>query len=932
MSPQFSHLASLPRRLRVPAESITNGHLREGLEALTKVHDEQHWLDRIVMAVVLLNVKGPSHAESVLTRAVHERELPSNLRTMAFSGLGTAFIYRNRFGDAVQAFERAVHYARKAHDIYQLCDAQISLIGAKVDCFGPSALGTLVTEALRSAHTIGDPHMLALLHYRVAVVEGRRGAMDLARRHIDLGLELLRRTPNPWIECCVRLTASSLAFVSSDHIGALEESECALRLSRLCGTAFYELASLCNVAQICVVLGHTDRASSHLRTAEPSISEFPFLRFCMYDTQAQLQLASGDLSGCHETLDALSRQMAQTTGDEQSFPQLDSLITRIKLLRKEGCVDEATTLAKEAVSLATTRGERILESSFRILLSDLLLDAGQLEEASRVFGEAERACPTALESLSARAELDHVRGRILDATGSSHDAVRPMRRSARFYDLVGDTAARDTTLLSMKQAMSSLGLSEAETLPQDHPTNARETESQEKGLGFLESLASLSTLGSHPGLLGSEALDILSEAGVAERLALVGGKSGDLRLIRENNWPDAADNHRQQEAVAIPLGTTGGLDYELLVLPHQTFQAKSSISSVAKLIQLAVGNEQHRREKLQNGSVWPADYNVEQVDGVFGSPCMRNVLGQAMKVAKTSLTILLTGETGVGKEVLARQIHRLSPRSGRVFQPVVCAGMSSGLLESQLFGHKKGSFTSAFADFPGVIRGAEGGTLFLDEIGEIAGDLQVKLLRFLELKEIHPLGEVHPLKVDVRVITATNANIHQLVEDGKFREDLFYRLSIATFNIPPLRQRREEIPTLIQYFLAQYSHQNQTSTPKISDEALEYLILYGWPGNVRELRNEMERLAGIMDPDACVTPADLKPEITSSRKTKPIISLPYEITVRVDQRLHEATDQLEREMIRRVLSSHPRNLEAAARALGLTRKGLYHKRQRLGML
>jgi transcriptional regulator with PAS, ATPase and Fis domain len=311
---------------------------------------------------------------------------------------------------------------------------------------------------------------------------------------------------------------------------------------------------------------------------------------------------------------------------------------------------------------------------------------------------------------------------------------------------------------------------------------------------------------------------------------------------------------------------------------------------------------------------------------------MHDILEQAKKVARTSLTILLTGETGVGKEILAREIHRLSLRAQNVFQTVVCAGMPSGLLESQLFGHKKGSFTSASADFPGTIRGAESGTLFLDEIGEISIEVQIKLLRFLELKEIHPVGDVYPSKVDVRVIAATNADIHRLVEEGKFREDLFHRLDVATFNIPPLRDRREEIPALVEYFLAEYSRQNQIPVLKISDEALEYLVLYSWPGNVRELRNEMERLAGVTTPGTIVTPRDLKPKIISARTAKTAIANRYDITVRTDQLLHEATDQLEREMIRLILNSYPHSLEKAAHALGLTRKGLYHKRQRLGML
>jgi transcriptional regulator with PAS, ATPase and Fis domain len=212
-----------------------------------------------------------------------------------------------------------------------------------------------------------------------------------------------------------------------------------------------------------------------------------------------------------------------------------------------------------------------------------------------------------------------------------------------------------------------------------------------------------------------------------------------------------------------------------------------------------------------------------------------------------------------------------------------------------------------------LIRGASGGTLFLDEIGDITSDLQIKLLRFLDAKEVHGLGELEPADVDVRIIAATNANLPQLVEDRKFREDLLYRLSVATFNIPPLRERREEIPVLVEFFLTRYSQQNRKPVPKLSDEALEHLLLYRWPGNVRQLRNEMERLAGITDVGSTIRPHDLKPEILAARRIQPATPGPNEIIIRLDQQLARATD-------------------GAARTLGITRKGLYHKRQRLGML
>jgi transcriptional regulator with PAS, ATPase and Fis domain len=433
-------------------------------------------------------------------------------------------------------------------------------------------------------------------------------------------------------------------------------------------------------------------------------------------------------------------------------------------------------------------------------------------------------------------------------------------------------------------------------------------------------------------LLGTIAYELLVHAEVTARAALLACSASAVEVIGESNWPTASADRNDEDSTIIDLGTHKDTKYQLLIEPVPDISRASRLAAFETIIRTAVETEEARREKLQRTSVWPKAHDRETEGPLLGSQRMREVYREAMKVAGSELTILLTGETGVGKEILAREIHRLSPRSGRDFRPVVCAGIPSGVLESQLFGYRKGSFTGAVADFPGVIRGAQSGTLFLDEIGELTQDLQIKLLRFLDSKEVHGLGELAPTEVDVRIVAATNANLLQLVEERKFREDLLYRLSVATFNIPPLRERREEIPVLVEHFLSKYSQQSRKPAPKVSDEALEHLLVYRWPGNVRQLRNEMERLVGITDPGSTIRPHDLNPEILSSRRSQPTVPGPNEMVIRLDQQLVQATEQLEREMIRRTLNGYKGNLDGAARVLGITRKGLYHKRQRLGLL
>jgi DNA-binding NtrC family response regulator len=255
------------------------------------------------------------------------------------------------------------------------------------------------------------------------------------------------------------------------------------------------------------------------------------------------------------------------------------------------------------------------------------------------------------------------------------------------------------------------------------------------------------------------------------------------------------------------------------------------------------------------------------------------------------------------------------------------------MIESQLFGHRRGAFTGAHDAFPGVIRGAAGGTLFLDEIGEVPPEIQPKLLRFLETKEIHPLGETRPLPVDARIVAATNADLDRLVGDGRFREDLLYRLNVVHLRLPPLRQRREEIPAFVHHFLLRHADELTRGRPRVSEEAMEYLLLHDWPGNVRQLSNEIRRAVALVETDGTITPDTLSPDVRASRRTMPVESRPRsdEMTIRTDLPLATVLERVERMMITRALERAEGRFEEAARLLGVTRKGLFLKRKRLGL-
>ena len=284
-------------------------------------------------------------------------------------------------------------------------------------------------------------------------------------------------------------------------------------------------------------------------------------------------------------------------------------------------------------------------------------------------------------------------------------------------------------------------------------------------------------------------------------------------------------------------------------------------------------------------------------------------------------------------------IHAASDRAAQAFVAFNCSGLPRDTAESQLFGHRRGSFTDAREDAPGIIRGAAGGTLMLDEIGELDPSIQPKLLRFLDSGEVQPVGEPRPVPTDVRIIAATNVAIDTLVRERRFREDLFYRLNVVRLRIPPLRERREEIPPLVRHFLRRYGREMNRGGLKLYSDAQTCLLVYDWPGNVRQLANEIRSFVAMAQPDDTITPYQLSPEVRAASgparddrgAARHAPRDPDELALRIDQPLSTAVGQVERAMIHWAIRKAGGRVNTAAKLLGLSRKGLFLKRRRLGI-
>ena len=316
---------------------------------------------------------------------------------------------------------------------------------------------------------------------------------------------------------------------------------------------------------------------------------------------------------------------------------------------------------------------------------------------------------------------------------------------------------------------------------------------------------------------------------------------------------------------------------------------------------------------------------MDYFNAIIGqSPALDSLIRSAKIVAATDVTVLLKGETGTGKEVLATAIQQASPRANKAFVTLNCAALPESLIESELFGHKKGSFTGATTDKQGLFQAAHGGTLFLDEINSLPLSIQAKLLRFLECGECLAVGEIKPYKVDVRIISATNSDLNNQIETGEFRSDLYFRLNVVPLELPPLAQRTEDIESLIKHFLALFEDTYTLTAPKFSKQALKALKAYPWPGNIRELRNVCERLS-ILLAGRVIEVENLPSEFT----TRHVSNMPVATNFTLPENGLQL-DTLEADLIHQALHRTKGNRSKSARLLGISRDTLLYRMQKHG--
>jgi DNA-binding NtrC family response regulator len=399
-------------------------------------------------------------------------------------------------------------------------------------------------------------------------------------------------------------------------------------------------------------------------------------------------------------------------------------------------------------------------------------------------------------------------------------------------------------------------------------------------------------------------------------LALGSGPSGMdvLRCAREAapDCPVVMITAHGNEKIAVEAMRLGAEDY--VPKPFDNDEIRLVVRRALERTQLARENRL-LRERVER------EYGLAGIVG--GGPAMKRVFDSLRKVAPTDLTVLVRGESGTGKELVAQALHELSPRRERPFVAVNCAAIARELVESELFGHERGAFTGADARRAGRFEAANGGTLFLDEIGDMAPPTQAKVLRVLQERRFERLGGATPIEVDVRIVAATHRNLEAEVAAGRFREDLYYRLRVVEIALPPLRERREDLPALAQRVLAQLAERHGRGPKSLTPGALAALARHPWPGNVRELRNALERAAVMCEGDA-IDARDLQLDLAQA-------GVPDDPSLPFSEAKRRATEEFERAYLLRALRAHGGNVSRTADAIGMVRQSLQQKMRELGL-
>ncbi len=812
-----------------------------------------------------------------------------------------------------------------------------------------------LAKAIEAASRSGDQILLAQAYNGLGIVSSLEDQPDSARDAFSQAHEALAEADAPLLRGSLKVNLAAIAALQGrlrESVtlleGAVPELERA-RHPRLIVNA------RSNYGYSLLRLGETGRAREVLEQAlaEARDCEALLIAASTLESLGELHAMQGEFEQAEELL-------GQSLGILKSicvgFNEAMALLTRGRCLLLAGKAAEATGSFVASGEISERMGDPRGKAAARLYLIEAHLASGNLAEAQRllteVSPEVERLANTPLIG-----HLREVSGHLALANGHETEAIRYFNQAVSIQEMLEDryrsAVARyhlgcayahhqdhDRAFAALNRARTAFQTLAANpmlvrteaALKKLHTDDAADRSRRARTTDVIAVLSRLLEAGFSRELLMHEVTRVLHEDFAVSPVIIFRQNSDQSRVPVAYRGCDEREalNLSQRVTAEASQSTDGEVhrlsddNDELLLLflgHHRSALSDSLVALIIKQLRFGLARC-HCAPRLGSAAApgaAPDSHPLSLPGLIYRSEAMRKVVEQIQSLRSSDITVLITGETGTGKELVARAIHAFSNRAEHPFVPFNCAAAPRELIESQIFGHRRGAFTGATADYPGVIGAAEKGTLFLDEIGEMARDLQPKLLRFLQNSEIHRLGETTPRIANARVIAATNRDLEEMIAAGEFRADLYYRLNVIQFHLPPLRERRDEIPLLVEHFMARYTAQFEKQGITLPSSVLSLLNQYDWPGNARQLENEIQRLVALTPAGAGISADLLSPHISKQARIRlvtPLQASAQPLTLAV------AVAETERQIISAALTRHNSNISKMADELGVSRFGL----------
>ncbi len=805
----------------------------------------------------------------------------------------------------------------------------------------------------------------------IQIIGDRSAPFMLGRLYTEMsGAYVFLRKPQEGINC---LEKSIEFFDRTDHV-------------------LNSVIAYNNLGLNLLLIGDWNRAESMIKRALDLASAHNHAHVAgILDSLGELKILRGELDEA-EALLTQAVAMAEEKKNRWYAVQAMRNLARCKLA--QGKHEEAADNARAAIEISREIGDKHYANMAGLVLAESLLHIGAPDECENYLRSIEETDATS--DFFVLGNIQHIRGLAALTDGDKQLAVHHFNRSLTIFEAAEDlyhTALANFLIGSNLEAHRSaravrhltaageifkkLGIrsyasavdekigeiktARPETKREDEPYRRNSVVSQLLMVRLAEATATRE-------LLFRELVAVLQQESQAKRI-LVAEPTENKRLrpfITHGYSPEESNEIvtrfeaarekggekaflRNKDLEVFQLRPANGAPALIFINPASgaLLSDNSPIQPLLRVVELGIDvialRERDKSAPVEQETS-PYTSNSLMPGFIHSSPAMTALVEEVYKIRSSDVTVLVTGESGTGKELVSRAIHAISNRKDKIFVPFNCTAVPKELAEGHLFGYRKGAFTGAVTDSPGMIRAADGGTLFLDEIGDLPIDVQPKMLRFLQEGEVQPIGEKRPIKVDVRVIAATNMPLEEKVADGSFREDLFYRLNVIRLRVPPLRERRSEIPPIVNYYVNHFASRFGKHDITFTPQTIDLLMVCEWDGNVRQLCNEVQRIIARAVDNEVITPDHLSPDLKRSARpltsfsegsnVRPITS--YDSVFSFDPglaggKLEDAVGELETTMIKSSLARHNWNISRVASELGLTRRGLYLKLSRYGI-